>query len=192
MATAQVDLSRFANTEFERGASKATELAWLLTRKWFFENSVLPINKPRRSLLCRFGAKVGAGTVIKPKVRIHFPWRLELGDYVWLGEEVYILNLARVTIGSNVCVSQRAFLCTGSHDWSDPAFHLITKPITIEDGAWVSAGVFVGPGVTIGRNAVATAGSVVLQDLPPNMVCSGNPCVPVKPRVIQEGERNPR
>ncbi|MFO0944505.1 MAG: putative colanic acid biosynthesis acetyltransferase [Planctomycetota bacterium] len=186
MTTGEVDLSRFANPEFERGASKATELAWLLVRKWFFENSVLPINKPRRALLARFGAKIGVGAVIKPRVRIHLPWRLTMGDHVWLGEESYILNLAPVTIGNNVCISQRAFLCTGSHDWSDPAFRLLTKPITIEDGAWVSADVFVGPGVTIGRNAVATAGSVVLHDLPPQMICSGNPCVPVKPRVIRE------
>lgn len=168
--------------DFERGASSAVELAWLFARKYFFENSVLPINGVRRGILRRFGARVGAGVIIKPRVRIHFPWRLELGEHVWLGEELYILNLAPVTIGPNVCVSQRSFLCTGSHDWSDPAFPLVTRPITLEEGAWIAAGVFVGPGVTVGRNAVATAGSVVLSDLPPNMICSGNPCVPVKER----------
>lgn len=177
-----VDLSRFTVGDFERGASAAVELAWLFARKYFFENSVLPINGVRRGILRRFGARVGAGVIIKPRVRIHFPWRLELGEHVWLGEETYILNLAPVTIGPNVCVSQRSFLCTGSHDWSDPAFPLVTRPITLEEGAWIAAGVFVGPGVTVGKNAVATAGSVVLSDLPPNMICSGNPCVPVKER----------
>lgn len=183
---AAVDLARFSNPEFERGASKWTELSWLYVRKFLFENSVLPISGIRSKVLARYGASVGAGIVIKPRVRIHFPWNLTLGDHVWLGEEAYLLNLAPIRIGSNVCISQRAFLCTGSHDWSDPAFRLLTKPITIEDGAWISANVFVGPGVTVGKNAVATTGSVVLRDLPPNMICSGNPCVPVKPRRIRD------
>jgi putative colanic acid biosynthesis acetyltransferase WcaF len=97
-------------------------------------------------------------------------------------EEAYLLNLAPIVIGRNACISQRAFLCTGSHDWSDIHFRLITAPITVKNGAWICANVFVGPGVTIGTNAVATAGSVVTQSLPPGMICSGNPCVPVKER----------
>ena len=184
MEPAQVDLASFDNSDFDRGASAARELAWLYARKFLFESSVLPLSGVRRRVLSAFGATMGRATTIKPRFRVHFPWKLTVGDHVWLGEEAYILNLAPVTIGSNVCISQRAFLCTGSHDWSDPSFRLITEPIVIEDGAWVSAGVFVGPGVVVGRNAVATAGSVVLKSLPPDMICSGNPCVPIKPREI--------
>jgi putative colanic acid biosynthesis acetyltransferase WcaF len=189
MSQLQVDLASFDNSDFDRGAPAWKELAWLYARRFFFDHSVLPINGVRRKVFRAFGAQMGVNTTIKPRVRVHFPWKLYTGDNVWLGEEVYVLNLAPVTIGSNVCISQRAFLCTGSHDWSDPSFRLTTAPIVIEEGAWISAGVFVGPGVTIGRNAVATACSVVLKDLPANMICSGNPCEPVKERVLRPGGR---
>jgi putative colanic acid biosynthesis acetyltransferase WcaF len=189
MEPLKVDLASFDNRDFDRGAPAVKELAWLYARKFLFESSVLPIAGVRRSALRAFGANIGRGTTIKPRFRVHFPWKLSVGEYAWLGEEAYILNLAPVVIGSNVCISQRAFLCTGSHDWSDPHFRLVSSPIEIEDGAWISAGVFVGPGVKIGRNAVATVGSVVLKDLPADMICSGNPCVPVKPRVLRESAK---
>lgn len=147
---------------------------------------MLPTYGWRRRLLRTFGANVGEGLIVKPRATITFPWRLTTGRNVWIGEEAYILNLAWVTLGDNVCVSQRAFLCTGSHDWSDPRFGLIAKPIVIQEGAWIAAGVFVGPGVTVGRNAVATAGSVVTADLPADMICTGNPCVPVKRRTLRD------
>jgi putative colanic acid biosynthesis acetyltransferase WcaF len=136
----------------------------------------------RRGLLRLFGAKVGRGVVIKPRVNVHLPWKLSIGDYSWIGEEVFILNLEPVSIGAHCCVSQRAFLCTGNHDYRDPAFAYRNAPIAVEDGAWVGAQVFVAPGVMIGGEAVVTAGSVVLRNLPGAMVCSGNPCVPGKKR----------
>ena len=113
--------------------------------------------------------------VIRSRVNIWFPWRLVIGNHVWLGEEVLILNLASVTIESNVCVSQRAFLCTGSHDHRKREFPLITKPIVAHSGSWIAAQVFVGPGVEIGPNSVVSAGSIVLKDVPPNVVVQGNP-----------------
>jgi putative colanic acid biosynthesis acetyltransferase WcaF len=120
--------------------------------------------------------------VIKPRVNIHLPWKLVIGDYTWIGEEVFILNFEPVTIGSNCCISQRAFLCTGNHDYRDIAMSYRNAPIRIEDGAWVGAQCFVGPGVIMAREAVATAGSIVLKNLPEAMICSGNPCVHLKPR----------
>jgi len=177
-----LDLGQFNNPEFDRGAGRGKELMWLLLRRSLFLNSILPTYRLRRALLRAFGATVGQHVVIKPGARITFPWRLAIGDHSWIGEETFIHNLDRVAIGSHVCISQRAFLCTGSHDWSDPAFSLITSPIVIEDCVWICANVFVSPGVTIARNAVITAGSVVTHDLPAGMICSGNPCEPVKPR----------
>jgi putative colanic acid biosynthesis acetyltransferase WcaF len=92
------------------------------------------------------------------------------------------LNFEPVTIGAHCCVSQRAFLCTGNHDYREPDMRYRNQPIQIEDGAWVGAQVFVGPGVAIGLDAVILAGSIVKANIPPGMVCSGNPCRPNKPR----------
>ncbi len=181
------DLSSFNNSGFDRGAGCLKEALWLVARQLLFLGNPWPLYGLKRWILRQFGAKLRGGFVVKSAVRIIFPWRLSCGESVWIGDDVLILNLAQVTVGSNVCISQRAFLCTGSHDWSDPAFRLITRPITIHDGAWICAGVFISPGVTIGRNCVVTAGSVVTGDLPAEMVCSGNPCVPVKRRGIRSG-----
>ena len=177
-----MNLSSFDNSNFDRGASRLKEMFWAICSRIWFRGGVFPAYRWRRFLLRLFGAKIGRGVVVKPGARIAMPWRLTVGDHVWIGEEAYILNLAPVTIGSNVCISQRTFLCTGSHDWSDPAFALRTAPITVEDGVWVSANVFVAGGVTLHGGAVVTAGSVVTSDMPEGMICSGNPCVPVKGR----------
>lgn len=115
--------------------------------------------------------------VIRSQVSINFPWRLEIGDHVWIGEEVMILSLDRVRIGSHVCISQRAFLCTGSHQFKKETFDLVTKPIVIEDECWIAAGVFIGPGVTLRRKTVCAAGAVVMRDAGPDVVVSGNPAV---------------
>jgi putative colanic acid biosynthesis acetyltransferase WcaF len=115
-------------------------------------------------------------------VNIHLPWKLKVGDHAWIGEEVFILNFELVQIGTQCCLSQRAFLCTGNHDYSQPDFRFRNQPITVEDGAWIGAQVFVAPGITIGTEAVITAGSVVTKNMPARTVCSGNPCQPVKPR----------
>jgi putative colanic acid biosynthesis acetyltransferase WcaF len=129
----------------------------------------------KAAVLRWFGARVGRGVVIKPGVKITFPWKLTLGNHVWLGEENWLLNLAPITIGDNVCISQRALLCTGNHDYTSPGFDLMTGPIVVEGGAWIGAGAIVGPGVTVGAHAVLTAGSVATSDLEPGGVYQRNP-----------------
>jgi putative colanic acid biosynthesis acetyltransferase WcaF len=123
--------------------------------------------------------------VVKPGVRVKYPWLLKIGDFSWIGEDAWIDNLAMVQIGSHVCVSQGAYLCTGNHDWSDPRFGLIVRPIKIGDGAWVGAKALVCPGAELGAGAVAAAGSVVAGILEPNTIYSGNPAEAVKARVFQ-------
>jgi putative colanic acid biosynthesis acetyltransferase WcaF len=121
---------------------------------------------------------------MKPGVRVKFPWRLTLADDVWIGEDAWIDNLADVEIGANVCVSQGAYLCTGSHDWSVSTFDLITEPIRIEGGAWIAAKAVVGPGVTVGSGAVLTLGSMAFSDLEPWTIYAGTPARPIKAREL--------
>ena len=112
------------------------------------------------AVLRGFGAKVGCGVVIRSRVNSTCPWKLEIGDHVWLGDELMILSLDRVVIGSNVCISQRAFLCTGSHDFARDTFDLITRPVVIGDGCWVAAQAFIGPGAVLPPGTMVKAGEV--------------------------------
>jgi putative colanic acid biosynthesis acetyltransferase WcaF len=166
----------------DRGCRRGTEIAWYLV-KWFFFLSPLPWpHRLKVFLLRRFGARVGEGVVIKPRVNIHLPWKLTVGKHAWIGEEVFLLNFEPVVIGDHACLSQRVFLCTGNHDYRDTCFKYRNAPINIGCGAWLGAQSFVGPGVSVGIDTVVTAGSVVSQNLPTGMVCSGNPCTPTKRR----------
>lgn len=175
-----MDLSQYSVRHFDRGASRLKEAAWYLVKCCFFVNP-LPWPYPLRVALLRlFGARIGREVVIRWDVNISFPWRLAIGDYVWIGEGVMILSLAPVTIGSNVCVSQRAFLCTGSHDFRSKTFDLQTKPITIGDGCWIAAQAFIGAGVEIGAASVVSAGSVVTESVPSNSLVRGNPATVTK------------
>jgi putative colanic acid biosynthesis acetyltransferase WcaF len=179
-----IELARFRNPNFDRARPIWFEALWVVTQA-LFVSSWLPGSGHRRLLLKLFGARIGVGVVIKPNVRIKFPWRLEIGDHTWIGEEAWIDNLALVTIGSNVCISQGAYLCTGSHDWSSPTFDLIVKPITIGDGAWVAAKSTVGPGVTVGEGAVLGLASTTSKDLDPWSIYSGAPAEFEKKRILK-------
>jgi putative colanic acid biosynthesis acetyltransferase WcaF len=163
------DLAAYHVGSFSRGRPAIVVALWLLAEALLLA-SWIPGSAHRRAVLRLFGARIGRGVVIKPRVRVKFPWRLAIGDHSWIGEGVWIDNLAEVRIGSNACLSQGAYLCTGSHDWSRVSFDLRTAPIVVEDGAWVGAMVSVGPGVTIGREAVATLGMSVLRSLEPRSI----------------------
>jgi len=170
-----MDLSRYQNREFSRGVPAWKEALWWVARSLFFA-SWFPLPSVLRCAVLRaFGAKVGRGVVIRSQVNITFPWRVEIGDNVWIGDEVFILSLDKVSIASNVCISQRALLCAGSHNYKKETFDLITKPIVIESGCWIAAGVFVGPGVTVHSNTICAAGAVVIKIVGPDAFVSGNP-----------------
>lgn len=155
-----IDLSLFRNDAFGRGAPAWKEAAWWMVRSLCFA-PWFPLPSALKVLLLRaFGARIGTGVVIRSRVNITFPWRFRCGDHVWIGDEVLILSLAEVTLGSNVCVSQRAFLCTGSHDFKSPGFDLITAPIEIGDSSWVAAQAFVGPGAVVPPGTMVKAGTV--------------------------------
>jgi putative colanic acid biosynthesis acetyltransferase WcaF len=171
-----------ASRTLDRGRSVFVEATWYFCKIVFFLSAIPWPSALKRTLLRLFGAKIGEGVVFKPRVNIYLPWRLEIGSHSWIGEEVFILNYAEVRIGSHACVSQRSFLCTGNHDYRDPEFAFLGGPISVCDGAWIGAAVFIAPGVLIGEESVVVAGSVVLKDLPKGMICSGNPAEPKSDR----------
>jgi len=150
-----------------------------LLRAFWISSSSLRVH-----LLRFFGARIGERVVIKPGVTVKYPWHLDVADDCWIGEDCWIDNLTTVQLGSNVCISQGAYLCTGNHDWSDPGFGLMIAPIRLMDGAWAGAKCILTPGTTLGEGAVAGAGSVVTGQIPDYHIYAGNPAVFVKRRTI--------
>lgn len=179
-----ISLAAFDNRGYDRGRSKLIEAAWILTQA-LLVSSALPGSAHRRTLLRMFGAKIGNGVVIKPRVRIKFPWRLSIGDNSWIGEGVWIDNLAEVDIAANVCISQDAFICTGSHDWKSRSFDLIVAPIQIGAGAWIAAKACLAPGIKVGEGAILTLASTAVDDLEPWFVYSGNPAAKTRVRNVR-------
>lgn len=139
----------------------------------------------RNALLRLFGAEVGRNVRIHPRATVYFPWNLSIGDWSSVGEDALIYNLGPVTIGEQVTVSQRAHLCAGTHDASDPAMPLQKPPISVDDQAWVCADAFVGPGVTVGEGAVVGARAVAVNDVEAWTIVGGNPARPIKERRLQ-------
>lgn len=184
MISRKVDLFSFSNSSFKRGANSIKEVLWLFVRSFFFLNNPLGLYSVKRFLLRLFGAKIGKGVVIKPGAKITFPWKLEIGDFSWIGEESWIINFDHVRIGKSACISQRAVLCTGNHDYAKSTFDLITKPIIIEDGVWIAANAWVGPGITVKSHAVLSAGSIATHNLETYKIYQGNPAKVIRDRII--------
>ena len=182
--TAQTKLSSYNNDSYKPGSGLKRILWFIIGR--IFINTYLPIpQKIKLFVLTLFGAKIGQGVVLKPRVNIKYPWFLSIGNDVWIGEKVWIDNLAFVTIQDNVCLSQACYLLTGNHDYTKSSFDLITKPITIEQGAWIGAQAVVCPGVTVGSHAVLTVSSVAVKNLESYSIYQGNPAVYIKQRHIK-------
>lgn len=139
----------------------------------------------RAWLLRAFGATVGKNTVIRPTVTITYPWKVSIGDFVQIGDDVVIYSLGQINIGSNSVISQRTYLCAGDHDHTDQDFTLRSHQISIGNQVWIGTDVFVAPKINIGDGAVIGARSSVFKDMPSAMVCLGNPCKPIKSRTMK-------
>ena len=183
-AATAIDLSVPDNTELVRGAPLWIEAAWHVLGLPLLRSQLITSSRFRCWLLRRFGAQIGSAVYIKPGVRVKFPWYLTVGDHTWLGEDLWIDNLAPVTIGAHCCLSQGAYLCTGNHDWTTSNMKLFRKPIRCETGSWVGAKAVICPGVTIGSGAILTAGAVAQKSVPPFEIHSGNPAAFAKHRVL--------
>ncbi|MCB0308083.1 MAG: WcaF family extracellular polysaccharide biosynthesis acetyltransferase [Bdellovibrionales bacterium] len=175
-------LDCFENEAFNRGRSLWVEAIWRLVSFIIFENSLVHPYFIKRVILRIFGASVGRNVLIKPNVKITFPWKLAVADNTWIGERVWLDNLDQISIGKNVCISQGAYLCTGNHNYKIETFDLITQKIIIEDDVWIGAMAIVAPGVVIGRSAVLGMGSMAASDLEPNTVYLGNPAARIRNR----------
>lgn len=182
-----MDLGRYDGSRHDPGAGVVRRVLWYAANALVLGSWWLPWSGLKRVLLRAFGARVGRGVVIKPRANVKYPWRLHVGDHAWIGEGVWIDNIAEVRIGSHACISQGAYLCTGNHDWSDPRFALTARPIEIGDQAWVCAGALIGPGLRVGEGSVVAAGAVVARSTAPWTIVRGNPAEPVGRRTLARG-----
>lgn len=180
----KTDLSRFNNSWYRNGGPAFRLALWQLVLWLFFLNHLSFMSSIKIALLRMFGARVGKGVVIKQGVRIKYPWLLEIGDHVWIGECCWFENHGKVRIGSNVCISQGAMLLGGNHDYKKTTFDLMVGDIILEDGVWIGARSMVCPGVTCGSHSVLSVESVASTSLEPYSIYRGNPAEKIRDRVI--------
>ncbi len=177
-------LNKYDNSDYSPGAGRLKRLFWYFTNIVFFKNPLQIFNFLKILLLRIFGAKVGTGVIIKPCVNIKYPWRLKIGNHVWIGEAVWIDNLADIIISDNCCISQGALLLCGNHNYKKSTFDLITGQIILEDGVWIGAKSVVCPGVTCEEHSILTVSSVATKNLEKYSIYQGNPAVKIKERIM--------
>ena len=183
-----IDLSEFDNRFFDPGRGFLVRVMWFLFGLPLLRCALIPSSRFRLALLRAFGAEIGEGAVMQHNFSVKYPWNLVAGRNCWFGEDSWLDNLSPITLGSNVCISQGAYLCTGNHDWSDPSFGLIVAGIQVRDGAWIGAHSLVAPGVVIGECAVTGLGAVVTRSVPAFEIHAGNPAKFVRLREIKKTE----
>ena len=165
-----------------RGKNAFIVQLWWIIQGTFFRMSPQFMYGFRIFLLRLFGAKIGKNVIIRPTVKITYPWKVSVGNFSWIGDDVVLYSLGEIEIGNNVVISQKSYLCTGSHDYTKSDFPIYAKKITIEDECWLATDVFVSPGITVKTKTVVGARSSVYNDLPENKICIGNPAKIIKER----------
>ncbi|MDR2425376.1 MAG: WcaF family extracellular polysaccharide biosynthesis acetyltransferase [Prevotellaceae bacterium] len=179
-----VYLLSFNPNDFSKGANSLKQMLWYFVNAFFVRASWNPFMSVKVGLLKMFGAKIGKGLIIKNNVTIKFPWKLTVGNHVWLGENCWIDNLEQVVIGNNVCISQGALLLTGNHDYSVSSFDYRNAPIVLEDGVWIGAKSTVCSGVTCFSHSILTVGSVATKNMEAYTIYQGNPAISIRKREI--------
>jgi len=179
-------LKNFKLPENFRGRSGITVQLWWFVQAAFFRPSPQIFYAWRRFLLRLFGAHIGKDVIIRSSVTITYPWKVSIGDYSWIGDNVELYSLGDINLGENVVISQRSYLCAASHDYLKDDFPIFGKTITIEDECWLATDVYVAPGITIGKGTVVGARSSIFKDLPAGKVCIGSPAYPVKDRTVEK------
>lgn len=153
------DLGKFEPTGYDKGRNILWQISWHIVSHLIFKPFWVP--SPLRIFILRlFGARVGNNVIIRANVKIHWPWKIDIGDNSWLGQGASIINLEHISIGSSVCVSQEALICSGSHDPTDETFRLANKPIILSNGVWVCARAMVLAGSNVPANTIVSAGTI--------------------------------
>jgi putative colanic acid biosynthesis acetyltransferase WcaF len=176
------NLDQFRMPPHFRGKPGIYVQLWWLVDALLFKTSPQVLYAWRRWLLRLFGAKIGKKVIIRPSVRITYPWKIIIGDFSWIGDHAELYSLGKIIIGDHVVVSQKSYLCTGSHHYNTEGFDIYEKPIIIEDKVWIATDVFIGPGVKVGTGAVIGARSTVLKNVEANGVYAGNPLQKIRNR----------
>ena len=177
------NLNQYSTPKDFRGKSKLTVQLWWIVQATLFACSPQFLYGWRRFLLRSFGANIGKGVIIRPTARITYPWKLTIGDYSWIGDDVVLYTLGEIEIGAHAVISQKGYICTGTHDYKSPDFRIYAQKITIGEKCWLATDTYVAPGVTIGEGTVVGARSSVFKDLPSGKICIGNPAKPIRDRV---------
>ena len=133
-------------------------------------------------MLRLFGAQIGNNCLIRPSVRVTYPWKVKVGSNVWIGDHAELYSLGEIEIGDDVVISQRSYICAATHEAGKASFDMIDRKVTLEDQVWLATDVFVAPGVTVGRGALVGARSSVFNNIKPGLICVGSPATPVKDR----------
>lgn len=180
----KVQLDKYDNSWYKPGA-KLKRYLWLVTNALILKSSIITSSKIKVFFLRLFGARIGKNITIKPSVNIKYPWFLTIGDQVWIGENVWIDNLAPVEIGDHVCISQGVTFITGNHNYKKTTFDLMLGEIRLKEGVWIGANCTVYAGITANSHAVLAASSMTSKDLEAYTIYQGNPAIAVKKRIIE-------
>jgi putative colanic acid biosynthesis acetyltransferase WcaF len=177
------DLNKFILPKNFRSRNAFVVQLWWIVQGTIFRMSPQFLYGFRNFLLRLFGAKIGKKVIIRPTARITYPWKVSIGDYSWIGDDVVLYSLGEIEIGKNVVISQKSYICTASHDYLQSDFPIFAKKSTIEDECWLATDVFVSPGITIGEGSVIGSRSSVYKDIPSNKVCIGSPAKIIRERI---------
>lgn len=183
METEYQRLDQFHMPDGFRGRSVVIVQLWWIVQATLFAWSPQFMFGWRCFLLRIFGAEIGKGVLIRSTVKVTYPWKVKIGDYVWIGDDTTLYSLGVIEIGNHVAIAHRVYLCAGSHEYTKKTFDIIAADISIGSQVWLPNDVFVGPGVVIGRGVVVGARSSVFSNLPEGMICVGSPAKPLRPRV---------
>lgn len=190
-STPVIDLSKAPGAGEAWDRPLAVIALWLLVEALLVTNPLQVSSGLRVRALRAFGAEIGRGVVMRPRVRVKFPWKLRIGDRSWIGEGVWLHNQDLVTVGSDVVLSQETFVTTGSHR-ARTDMGLITRPVVIEDGVWLTTRCVVLGGARVGCSALARPTTVVKGEVPAGSVVSGPDCEVVGERFADRGMHRPQ